>query len=114
MLSNVFLIASALSRIAPFVMNSSTARSYWSRSDILFSYILRSKHAAIVEEMQKLNVPEVEATTYTYSVRMKYVEVRDEGVIDLLQKYNYYKQPAQINYSEFEGYTVQDALWVIM
>ena len=75
---------------------------------------LESKHAAIVEEMQKLNVPEVEATTYTYSVRMKYVEVRDEGVIDLLQKYNYYKQPAQINYSEFEGYTVQGAAWVAL
>ena len=75
---------------------------------------LESKHAAIVEEMQKLNVPEVEATTYTYSVRMKYVEVRDEGVIDLLQKYNYYKQPAQINYCEFEGYTVQGAAWVAL
>ena len=79
--------------------------------ETLFSN-LESKHAAIVEEMQKLNVPEVEATTYTYSVRMKYIEIRDEGFVDLLQKYNYYKQPAQLNYSEFEGYTVNGAAWV--
>ena len=50
---------------------------------------LESKHGAIIEEMQKLNVPEVEATSFTYSVRMKYVEIRDESIIDLLQKYNY-------------------------
>ena len=73
---------------------------------------LESKHGAIIEEMQKLNVPEVEATTFTYSVRMKYVELRDESIIDLLQKYNYYKQPAQLVYSEFEGYTVNGAAWV--
>ena len=66
------------------------------------------------KEIEQKNKAEVEATTYTYSVRMKYVEVRDEGVIDLLQKYNYYKQPAQINYSEFEGYTVQGAAWVAL
>jgi hypothetical protein len=29
---------------------------------------VESKHGAIIEEMQKLNVPEVEATTFTYSV----------------------------------------------
>ena len=75
---------------------------------------LESKHGAIIEEMQKLNVPEVEATTFTYSVRMKYVEIRDEAIIDLLQKYNYYKQPAQLVYSEFEGYTVNGAAWVAL
>ena len=75
---------------------------------------LESKHGAIIEEMQKLNVPEVEATTFTYSVRMKYVELRDEAIIDLLQKYNYYKQPAQLVYSEFEGYTVNGAAWVAL
>ena len=75
---------------------------------------LESKHGAIIEEMQKLNVPEVEATTFTYSVRMKYVEIRDESIIDLLQKYNYYKQPAQLVYSEYEGYTVNGAAWVAL
>ena len=75
---------------------------------------LESKHGAIIEEMQKLNVPEVEATSFTYSVRMKYVEIRDETIIDLLQKYNYYKQPAQLVYSEFEGYTVNGAAWVAL
>lgn len=75
---------------------------------------LESKHGAIIEEMQKLNVPEVEATSFTYSVRMKYVEIRDESIIDLLQKYNYYKQPAQLVYSEFEGYTVNGAAWVAL
>ena len=75
---------------------------------------LESKHGAIIEEMQKLNVPEVEATSFTYSVRMKYVEIRDETIIDLLQKYNYYKQPAQLVYSEYEGYTVNGAAWVAL
>ena len=75
---------------------------------------LESKHGAIIEEMQKLNVPEVEATSFTYSVRMKYVEIRDESIIDLLQKYNYYKQPAQLVYSEFEGYSVNGAAWVAL
>ena len=75
---------------------------------------LESKHGAIIEEMQKLNVPEVEATSFTYSVRMKYVEIRDESIIDLLQKYNYYKQPAQLVYSEFEGFTVNGAAWVAL
>lgn len=73
---------------------------------------LDSKHSAIVEEMQKLNIPEVEATTFTYSVRMKYVEIRNEGFIDLLQKFNYYKQPCQLVYSEYDGYTVNGAAWV--
>ena len=75
---------------------------------------LESKHGAIIEEMQKLNVPEVEATSFTYSVRMKYVEIRDESIIDLLQKYNYYKQPAQLVYSEYEGYSVNGAAWVAL
>ena len=75
---------------------------------------LESKHGAIIEEMQKLNVPEVEATSFTYSVKMKYVEIRDETIIDLLQKYNYYKQPAQLVYSEYEGYTVNGAAWVAL
>ena len=75
---------------------------------------LDSKHGAIVEEMQKLNVPEVEATTFTYSVRMKYIEIRDEGFLDLLQKYNYYKQPAQLVYSEYDGYSVNGAAWVAL
>ena len=41
---------------------------------------LESKHAGIVEEMQRLNAPEAEMTTFSYSVRMKYVELRDEGI----------------------------------
>ena len=73
---------------------------------------LESKHAGIVEEMQRLNAPEAEMTTFSYSVRMKYVELRDEGIIDLLQKYNYYKQPCQLIYSEHEGYTINGAAWV--
>ena len=73
---------------------------------------LESKHSAIMDEMQKLNVPEVEATSYSYSVRMKYIEIRDEGIVDLLQKYNYYKQPSQLVYSEYEGYAVNGAAWV--
>ena len=73
---------------------------------------LESKHAGIVEEMQRLNAPEAEMTTFSYSVRMKYVELRDEGIIDLLQKYNYYKQPCQLIYSEHEGYSINGAAWV--
>ena len=73
---------------------------------------LESKHSAIMDEMQKLNVPEVEATSFSYSVRMKYIEIRDEGIIDLLQKYNYYKQPSQLVYSEYEGYAINGAAWV--
>lgn len=81
--------------------------------ETLFSN-LESKRVAIQEEMQKLNVPEMEATGFTFSVRMKYVEIRDEGVIDLLQRRNYYKQPAQLTYTEYDGYTVNGAAWVAL
>ena len=47
---------------------------------------LESKHGATIEEMQKLNLPEVEATTFTYSVRMKYVELKDEAIIRFITK----------------------------
>ncbi|MCQ2816484.1 MAG: hypothetical protein MJ252_04370 [archaeon] len=75
---------------------------------------LETKHAAIVDEMQKLSVPEMEATSYSYAVRMKYVEIRDESVIDLLGKYNYFKQPTQILYTEQNGYYVNGAAWVAL
>lgn len=75
---------------------------------------LETKHAAIVDEMQKLSVPEMEATNYTYGVRMKYVELRDETAIDLLTKYNYYKQPTQVLYTEQNGYYINGAAWVAL
>ena len=32
-----------------------------------------------------------------------------ETIVDLLQKFNYYKQPSQLFYSEYDGYTIQGA-----
>jgi hypothetical protein len=49
-----------------------------------------------LEEISTLNRNELEATSFTYNVRMKFVELKDETPNDLLQKYNYYKQPTQI------------------
>lgn len=76
--------------------------------------ILENKRQAILEEIKSLNIQEVSATTFTYSVRMKFVEIKDEAIVDLLQKYNYYKQPTQLIYSEAEGYTVSGAAWVAL
>lgn len=74
--------------------------------------ILDNKREAIIEEIQTLNIPEVESTSFTYQIRFKYVEIKDENLIDLLQKYNYYKQPTQLIYTESEGYSVSGAAWV--
>jgi hypothetical protein len=74
--------------------------------------ILDNKREAIIEEIQALNIPEVESTSFTYQIRFKYVEIKDENLIDLLQKYNYYKQPTQLIYTESEGYSVSGAAWV--
>jgi hypothetical protein len=58
--------------------------------------LLENKRNAILEEISNLNSNELEATSFTYNVRMKFVELKDESPTDLLQKYNYYKQPIQI------------------
>ena len=44
----------------------------------------------------RMNNHQVFDASFTYKVRMKYVEIKDEGLTDLLQSYNYYKQPLQL------------------
>jgi hypothetical protein len=56
--------------------------------------LLDGKRNAILEELNGLNG--LEGTSFTYNVRMKFVEFKDEMPTDLLQKYNYYKQPTHL------------------
>ena len=57
---------------------------------------LEGKRAGILEDLSNLNNVEAESTAFSYNVRMKFVEFKDEIAVDLLQKYNYYKQPVQV------------------
>lgn len=62
-------------------------------------YELESKKNGLAEEMAnnaRMNNHQVFDASFTYKVRMKYVEIKDEGLTDLLQSYNYYKQPLQL------------------
>lgn len=62
-------------------------------------YELESKKNGLAEEMSnnaRMNNHQVFDASFTYKVRMKYVEIKDEGLTDLLQSYNYYKQPLQL------------------
>jgi hypothetical protein len=60
---------------------------------------LESKRAGIFEELtnhSKMNSTSMVEANYSYKIRMKFVEIRDEGIIDLCQNFNYYKQPVQL------------------
>lgn len=39
---------------------------------------------------------EMSDISFTYGVKIKFVEMKDEIIVDLLQKYNYNKQPTQV------------------
>lgn len=59
---------------------------------------LESKRAGIFEELQaesNRNNNVMEAN-FSYKIRMKFVEIKDEGIVDLLQNFNHYKQPIQV------------------
>ena len=75
---------------------------------------LESKRAQLLDEMQRINAPEAEMTSFAYNVRMKYVEIRDEGIVDLIQKYNTMKQPCQLMYTENDGYVINGAAFVTL
>lgn len=93
--------------------NTSEGGLYSLLIDNLF-YELDSKRAGIYEEADnytKSNAQILESN-FSYKVKMKYIEITNEGVVDLLQKFNYYKQPVQVTYSESEGYNVSGAAWV--
>ena len=49
--------------------------------------ILESKRDAIIEEIQGSESPELESTTFMFNVKMRFAEIRDDPVIDLLQKF---------------------------
>ena len=78
-------------------------------------YELESKKNGLAEEMvnnARQNQSQVFDASFTYKVRMKFVEIKDEGINDLLQNYNYYKQPIQLMYTPEEGYAVTGSAWV--
>ena len=77
-------------------------------------YALEQKRAGLYEEANEYTKThnEVLDTSYSYKVKMKYVEIRNESVVDLLQSLNYYKQPVQTVYSDSEGYNVSGSAWV--
>ena len=75
--------------------------------------MLESKRNGILEAIQSSgDFPDIESTTFTYKVCMKMIEIKDEIPIDLLQRFNNYKQPVQTVYSESEGYSVSGASWI--
>ncbi len=75
--------------------------------------MLDSKRNGILEAISgSADFPETESTTFTYNVRMKFIELKDEIPVDLLQKFNNYKQGIQVVYSEAEGYSVSGASWI--
>ena len=58
--------------------------------------LLDNKRNVILEELYNLNKNDYESTSFTYNVKMKFIEIRDESPTDLMQKYNYYKQPTHL------------------
>jgi hypothetical protein len=60
---------------------------------------LESKRAGIFEELQshsRQNSSSMIEANFSYKIRMKYIELKDEGIIDLLQNFNHYRQPIQL------------------
>jgi len=49
---------------------------------------------------------------YDYNIKLKFIEIKDEKSFDLLQKYNYFKQPAEIIFTESEGYASVGSAYV--
>jgi len=93
--------------------NSNESGVYTLLIENLF-YMLDQKRNGILEAIANSGseYPDIEATTFTYNVRMKFIELKDEVPIDLLQKFNNYRQAIQILYSESEGYSVSGASWI--
>jgi hypothetical protein len=66
----------------------------------LFS-LLENKRNSILEDIHSGNSPELEHFSFNFNIRMRYVEIKDEMIVDLLQKYNHLKQPVQLVIDKF-------------
>lgn len=79
-------------------------------------YALESKQRGLIEEASEYTKVhnQIIDTSFSFKVKMKYIEIKDESVSDLLQKFNYYRQPVQLVYNDGEGYNVSGAAWVVL
>lgn len=57
------------------------------------------------EKLNKLDIDNKILSKFNYNIKLKFIELKDEKCFDLLQKYNYFKQPAEVLFTESEGYS---------
>lgn len=75
-------------------------------SDSLFNLLENKKyhHTNIAKNTQTQN--------FSYGVRIRYVEIIDEEMNDLLAGGNAYSDPLQVLFHEWEGPTISNATWI--
>jgi kinesin family protein 3/17 len=52
------------------------------------------------------------AQNFSYGIRIRYVEIIDEEITDLLAGANNYSDPLQVMFHEWEGPTISNATWI--
>jgi len=74
-------------------------------SDSLFNLLENKKyHTNIAKNSQTQN--------FSYGIRIRYVEIIDEELTDLLAGSNNFADPLQVVFHEWEGPTISNASWI--